>query len=403
MGLFIVGGMMSPERKSVDRLLTYGWPHESFFGVLTQFLQSFERVSMRIGIVGAGWYGCHLALVLKRLGHEVDIYEAGDDVLQLASVNNQSRLHLGYHYPRCATTRLQTVACFPRFMAAYPSFSKPVEHNIYAVSNRNSLIDYYTYCQIMAASGLRFDHVKPADYGLVDVEGAIAVDERTMDYPVARQYFRQALGSSLHLNSRVAAMQELGEKVIIQGEAYDVAINCTWCALGNEQVKQNLFFEPTILLYYEATEPFYGALTLMDGPCFSIYPYDETRYTLSHVACTARGHFNSFAEAKAYSDAMTEADIAQIRQAMTDEVVKEFPSFTDRFRYLAPQFSMKTKYDNSRASRDTAVARHGNILTVLSGKIDTIFIAEDRVLAHLANWETGNPSEELTATLAQRY
>ncbi len=339
---------------------------------------------MKIGIVGGGWYGCHLGLVLKRRGFDVEVHEAEADVLQLASVNNQARLHIGYHYPRCAVTRMQTVACFPRFMEAYPTFSKPIENNIYTVSHENSFLDFRTYCQIMAASGLDFTEVDPAAFGLKGVDGAIATQERVLDFDEARRFFRKNLGDSLFLNSRISSLVDTGDGVRLNGQKYDIAINCTWCALRTGQVKQNLFFEPTILLYYEATEPFYGALTVMDGPCFSVYPYDDKRYTLSHVACTARGHFASYAEAQAENDRLTAADIDAIRAAMTEEVLKEFPSFADRFRYLSPQLCVKTKYENRRASRDTSVKRHGNVLTVFSGKIDTVFIAEDMVLEQLA-------------------
>lgn len=339
---------------------------------------------MKIGIAGGGWYGCHLGLILKRRGFEVEVHEAGADVLQLASANNQSRLHAGYHYPRCSVTRLQTVACFPRFMKAYPTFTRPIENNVYAVSKENSLLDFRTYCQIMKASGLFFEEVDPTAFGVTGVGGAIAVEERVMDFDASRRYFREHLGSSLFLNSRVESIvdRENGG-ALMNGKSYDLVINCTWCALETGHVKDRLFFEPTILLYYEALEPFYGALTVMDGPCFSVYPYDEGRYTLSHVACTARGHYRTFAEAKAANDRMTVEDVDAIRRAMEDEVRKEFPSFSDRFRYLSPQFSLKTKYENRCASRDTSIKRAGSVITVFSGKIDTVFVAEDLILAEL--------------------
>ncbi len=343
----------------------------------------FGRYGMKIGIIGGGWYGCHLGLVLKNHGCEVDVYEAEDDVLQLASVNNQARLHIGYHYPRCSVTRLQTVACFPRFIEAYPTFSKPIENNIYTVSKRDSLVDFRTYCQIMEASGLQFDYVDPADFGIEGVDGAISTQERLMDFDESRRTFKEKLGTSLHLNSRVTSVVDGADGAEINGEHYDAVINCTWCALKTEPMPENMFFEPTILLYYEALQPFYGALTVMDGPCFSIYPYDDGRYSLSHVSFTARGQYKTFAEAQAFNDQITEADLDTVRRNMTDKAMKEFPAFNDYFRYLGPQFSVKTKYANACASRDTAVKKQGHIFSVFSGKIDTIFVAEDSILEQL--------------------
>jgi len=338
---------------------------------------------MKIGIVGGGWYGCHLGLVFKRCGCEVDVYEAEADVLQLASINNQARLHIGYHYPRCSVTRLQTVACFPRFMEAYPTFSKPIENNIYTVSKKDSLVDFRTYCQIMEASGLQFDYVNPADFGIAGVDGAISTQERLLDFDEARRTFKEKLGRSLHLNSRVTSVVDGPDGAQINGETYDTVINCTWCALKTGPQPENMFFEPTVLLYYEALQPFYGALTVMDGPCFSIYPYDEDRYSLSHVSFTARGQYKTFAEAQAFNDQVTEADLDVVRCNMTEKALKEFPAFKECFRYLGPQFSVKTKYSNACASRDTAVKKQGHVFSVFSGKIDTIFIAEDSILEQL--------------------
>lgn len=360
---------------------------------------------MKIGIVGAGWYGCHLAAVLRARGAEVDLFEAAEDVLQLASVNNQARLHTGYHYPRCARTRLQTVDCFPRFMGAYPDFTKPIENNIYTISRENSLIDFVTYCQIMRASGLHFQMVDPHEYGIANVDGAIKTQERQMDFDAARAGFREILGSALHLGHRVASIQDAPDGAWIDGKKYDYVVNCTWCALTQEghEKPDNLFFEPTILLYYRAKTPFYGALTVMDGPCFSIYPYKDDCYTLSHVAFTALGKFKTFEEAQAFNDALDQADILRVRQSMTREALKEFPAFFDYFEYMGPQFSVKTKYENKCASRDTSVTQRGHIFNVFSGKIDTIFIAEDLILRRLglAQEDTETQQEAVIIPLRQ--
>ena len=59
---------------------------------------------MRIKIVGAGWYGCHLALTLQRYGNEIVLVDKVG-VFAGASRANQSRLHQGWHYPRSSVTR----------------------------------------------------------------------------------------------------------------------------------------------------------------------------------------------------------------------------------------------------------------------------------------------------------
>lgn len=339
---------------------------------------------MKIGIIGAGWYGCHLASALTLHGHEITLYEAGDDVLQRASSLNQARLHAGYHYPRSYATRSETVECFKRFIRTYPHFTMPIEHNVYAISNRYSVMDFITYTQIMRNLGLQFYEVDPQPFGLQNVEGVLSTEERGLNFDEARRHFHKTLGTKLRLGHKVKSVLETDRGVHIDGQHYDVAINATWCGLEAGPVAvPGLFFEPTTLFYYEAKEPFYGAVTTMDGACFSVYPYHGNIYTLSHVAYTPRGQFASFAEADAVNNGLTESDLDAIRAKMVEDVLYEFPSFLDRFMYVGVQKSVKTKYTNACASRKTYVMRQGRVLNILSGKIDTIFIAEDIILETL--------------------
>ena len=55
-------------------------------------------------VVGGGFYGCALALHLRRSFERVVIVEREDGLLRRASYNNQARLHNGYHYPRSFRT-----------------------------------------------------------------------------------------------------------------------------------------------------------------------------------------------------------------------------------------------------------------------------------------------------------
>lgn len=345
---------------------------------------------MQIGIIGAGWYGCHLGAILSAHGHEVTIYEAGDAVLQRASSLNQARLHAGYHYPRSYATRRETADCFQRFIATYPQFTRVIENNIYAVSSTHSVMDFVTYTHIMAALGLKFREVDHRQFGLMNVDGAMVTEERGLDFDKARAYFQTALGTRLHLGHGVQALSDKGDFVTVDGQRFDVVLNCTWCALATgTEIVPNLFYEPTTLFYYEATEPFYGALTTMDGACFSVYPYRDNIYTLSHVGHTPRGSYETFTAADKINQKLLREDLDVIRAQMVAEVVREFPSFPDRFRYVGVQKSIKTKYVNARASRETIVKQQGRVITVLSGKIDTIFVAEDAVLEKLRVMEHG--------------
>jgi len=106
---------------------------------------------MRIAIVGAGWYGCHIAKALLDVQADVTVFEKEDGIFRGASYNNQSRLHLGFHYPRCSYTRDESITSYNLFMGKYSGFTRHVTNNIYAIAEDKSLIDWMTYRDIMMA------------------------------------------------------------------------------------------------------------------------------------------------------------------------------------------------------------------------------------------------------------
>ncbi|CAG8765423.1 9886_t:CDS:1, partial [Cetraspora pellucida] len=56
-------------------------------------------------IVGGGWYGCHVALVLRRMDFEVTILEKNDEIFDEISGNFGIRNHVGLHYLRSEFTQ----------------------------------------------------------------------------------------------------------------------------------------------------------------------------------------------------------------------------------------------------------------------------------------------------------
>ncbi|AXS40727.1 FAD-dependent oxidoreductase [Breoghania sp. L-A4] len=50
-------------------------------------------------VIGGGIFGCLSAIELSKLGLSVKLLERESSLMQGATLNNQNRLHLGYHYP----------------------------------------------------------------------------------------------------------------------------------------------------------------------------------------------------------------------------------------------------------------------------------------------------------------
>ena len=332
----------------------------------------------RIAIIGAGFYGCHIAATLMALGFEVTIFERSEGLLTQASGANQFRLHLGFHYARCHSTRMQSRDGFRRFVSHYPEMTAAVDENIYAVSRSESLVDYETYKMIMTGSAIPFEEIETASVPITGVSGMMLAGERVLLVDQARAHFDALVRDRVTFGHAVSSIAEHDDRVEIDGQTFDYAIDCTWGHLTRPAVP--VFYEPTLMLYYE-TEGTFPAVTMVDGPLYSVYPTQDRKiFTLSSVTETPLGQFDDAAAALAYRDSLTGADIAAKQQAMERQIHKYLPDFGERFRYAGPQLSLKTKLTGLSDSRTCSVSGEGRLLSVVSGKIDAVFFAMERVL-----------------------
>jgi len=340
-----------------------------------------------MAIIGAGWYGCHIASSLDALGFDVTVFEKSHRPLQQASGNNQFRLHLGFHYPRHYRTRMQSRNGFMRFIERYPTLSGPIENNIYAVARDESLIDYLTYRLIMTSSGIEFSETHSPNFEIANVDGMFLVSERVLFIERARKYFRDRLGPRLHLDERVEHIEERSDGVFVNGSRFDFVVDATWGHFSTPPLR--LFYEPTILLYYEAKANI-PALTLVDGPLCSIYPTENPNiYTLSSVPHTPLEIFGSAKDAVQFQRQLSHDIVKSKVRCMEQQISKYVPGFSDIFKFVDPQFAIKTKPVGSHDDRSCYVYMNGRTISVMSGKIDAVFFATERILSLIESSITG--------------
>lgn len=337
---------------------------------------------MKIAVIGAGWYGCHIASSFLALGFEIVVFEKADRVMDAASGNNQFRLHQGFHYARNHRTRVQSRDGYARFMERYARLSEPIEHNIYIVPEQDSLIDFLTYRMIMSSSGLEFVEVAPQDYGIINCRGGLRVGERLLLTEKARNFFTSRLGSALRLQHAVSSIESHADGVLVDGELFDYVVDATWGARAS--IERHTFFEPTLLLYYRSSVVGNFALTAVDGQLCSIYPCEVPEmYTLSSVPHTPLGRFEVSEEAWSHLRNLPTAIIDKKRKLMEAQIERYYPAFRDQFEFVGPQLSVKTKIEGATDDRSCYVEKEGRVFKVLSGKIDTIFHASDTILSML--------------------
>lgn len=359
-------------------------------------------MSYRVAIIGGGWYGCHIGASLLALGFDVEIFEQGPRLLNEASGNNQFRLHLGFHYPRHHVTRTQSRDGFSRFVERYSFLTREVERNIYAVASGESLIDFQTYRLIMTASGIEFTELERAPDLLVNVDGAILANERVLLLARSRAYFVKVLAGHITVGRNISRVTQDERGVLVDEEKFDYAIDATWGHFLRPMM--NVHYEPTLLLYYEGPRGF-PAITLVDGPLASVYPTEDSNvYTLSSVTHTPLGRFDSPDEARDCRNGVTGTLVSQKREEMERQISRYVPSFRETFRFLGPQLSIKTKPIGGYDDRSCYVFHDHRIFSVMSGKIDTVFFALQRILSLLEvdHYSVSDVASEIRLDIAAR-
>lgn len=339
-------------------------------------------MSFRFGIIGAGWYGCHIASSFRALGFDVTVFDRESQLLARASGNNQFRLHQGFHYARNYRTRVQSRDGYMRFIERYPTLSERINTNLYAVPNQDSLIDFLTYRLVMTSSGIEFREVDPSAYALARCSGVLLTDERVLMTNKARTTFSQRLDGCLRLGEEVTDMVERGNQILLNGESFDYVVDATWG--GFSEIDIPVFYEPTLLLYYHSDSVNSYALTMVDGSLCSIYPTEEAgMFTLSSVTHTPLGTFDTMQASHEFLSQLSGDVINQKRRLMEAQISKYYPKFEEDFTYVGPQLSIKTKIIGASDDRSCYVAKHGRRFVVMSGKIDTIFYASETILSQI--------------------
>ena len=339
---------------------------------------------MNICIVGAGWYGCHIASSLLKQGHDVVIFEKSASTISGASKKNQNRLHLGFHYPRNHETRVQSKNGFNWFIEHYGQLCTSVDENIYAVAKKDSYIDFETFKLIMEGTKLDFTEIERSEFperglNLDVIEGAILCQEMVINNSIATKYFDDILSRHLKLDTYV----DLKNEVVVKSlkENFDYIIDCTWGTSGTLQ-DEEIFYEPCVYFYYKTQKEKRIAITVMDGEFCSLYPYYDDIYTLTSVNNTPLGQFSDINDAivKLNNVKQNRALVSEKRDRFEEEIKSFYPNFSNEFEFIGPEFSMKTKVKSSTDYRGCFVKKTDKLISIFSGKIDTLYIAEKKVL-----------------------
>lgn len=211
-------------------------------------------MTKKIIIIGSGWYGCHIALLLNNYkDYDITIIEKNDNIFDNSSYYNQNRLHSGYHYCRNYPTRNLCKKYYDKFIQQYSQCVDNIRNNYYVISN-HSLMDYKTYTEIYEFEKFKFDIVKNNIFQNID-EDLIRVKEEVINSDKVKKMFENKLLNldNVHFlfNTKVLSVEKKQDIINVNCEnekiySCDLLLDCTYNQL--QLSKKEYKYEQTLSL-----------------------------------------------------------------------------------------------------------------------------------------------------------
>lgn len=258
------------------------------------------------------------------------------------------------------------------------------------------MLDWQTYKTVMQhdCPGVEFEEIKPSSIGLTGLEGALVCREGALLAKEPQRFFTSLLQDHLRLSHCVKSVNSLCDAdgnatgVEVDGVGYDWAVDCTYGQLANH-VDGEIAYEVCLTLVYKRKGKnvlhLHHAFTIMDGPFTSLFPCFEDYadamgdlnrlHTLTHVQHTHLKRFSSFTEAQEFAKGFTADDAQRWRPLFEQGILRFLPTFLRDYSYHNYFISFKTKTSGGADGRETLCSTHGRVISVMSGKVNTIFLA----------------------------
>ena len=319
-----------------------------------------------------------MAAHLIESNYDVTIIDKANDFFTGSSSKNQNRLHLGFHYPRSIETIQECKWGYEQFVKLYGFASAPIDENVYFVANDSkttvpTMLETFRACDIPFQSHETCEIARTLDIrSVADVN--LVVGERYIDNNRARDHFKSLLRDRFAYvpPERCSSVRQIKEYMNMGDDCF--VVNCTYNHLNPIG---NCSYELFLSLLYKSDVPGTFAVTVMDGPFFSIFPYDveERLYTVTSVE-----HGVVYSGTKIIEmtiDDETLADKKRKIEALLDEFSGNWRSHLAYFDFY---LSWKTKPETTTDDRSVRFAMDdGDVLSIYGGKITGIFSATQSV------------------------
>ncbi|MDP3562323.1 MAG: FAD-dependent oxidoreductase [Legionellaceae bacterium] len=380
-------------------------------------IKKVEKSAKRIAIIGGGWYGVHLSLVLQNKGYDVIILEEQSNIMSVVSGTFGIRTHRsGLHYPRSRKAQEICQRNYGKFCKDYPDLLVKNKHSIHAYletdANGNpskiSLNEFLEVCQRDPTSSF-FDQYA---HGYQGLSAAVSIDEPSI---LVGEPLREALRARLSAAGVDVAydysVQEIkpsnNGQMCIAGintrtrittiNQFDRVINATgFQHFIPDDFKSNPFgikpiYQVCLGLVYEDTKPgaadeqftFLG----LDGGHWAAMPCGKTnhgaaKYMITHGIHTILASCNETIEAQSVVKKLNNSNFSErVRLYTEQEIEKYLPTFKKRFKYIKYEVAIIAKPLTRTEFRCAFTFADSNrVIQVFPGKVTGIYDIEKEVL-----------------------
>ena len=323
----------------------------------------------KIAIIGAGIFGCSIALELDKEGFEVVLFEREDDIMLKATKNNHNRIHYGYHYPRSIETTKQSLDGMISFLSNYSEAVLFGFKNYYSIAKHNSLVSVSQFKEFCKEAGIGYKIEFP-DKEIMNpdlIAESFLVEEPIYDWTKLQSIVKSKIKkSNIKLN--------LNSDFLQSNESFDFLINCTYSNI-NEICKHmnvrefNFDLQDVIIPIFKSNRSRIG-LTVMDGPFCSVMPkgFEDNKFLLYHAKYSVleSSNLHLFPQKK-------NTDINANVKVIMEDAKRYYPFLqnVEIIDYWRTHRAIPVTSNDQRLSEIMTYSENPNFITVFSGKVTT--------------------------------
>ena len=330
---------------------------------------------MKIAIIGSGFYGCSLAIILSKK-NQVDVYEKEKDIFNGASSCNQFRYHSGYHYPRSQKTVNEINKSKKDFISFFGQdvFKKTL--NYYAIAKK-SKINFKRYFKFLTKNRLYFKEVDILKK-VPTIEKSITVDEKILDFFQTKK----KLLNEIKKKKIFIFLKKKFKKSNLKN--YDKVIIATYS--NNNYVLSDLGIKKIAIKKYQLVEKIVIKLpneyrrksyVVIDGNFVCVDPFLGTRYHLLsdvrlsklETLISKYPNFNSYKKKYLNKGIIKNKKISNFHKFISNS--SKYLPFLKKAKYVGSMFVVRALKINKEKTdeRVTSINYHNKkIISIFSGK-----------------------------------